>query len=440
LFLVAIGIAAFGLRGFQRAGFTGDGVGYYAPLASLLVDGDLDLANELAHLNRRYLRAAFMTPDGSWGNPFPVGPAHLWGPAVIVVHWLPANRVLDANLPETTRTRHPGFTPRHARAVLWTNQLLVVWAGVVLCIVLASFAGATLAATAVCAGILGTPTFFYALQNPSYGHTASFFVVSLFICTVLLDRQRRVPLEVLGVALGLVVLVRSQDALLGVLVVPRLVQELPARRTPTRWIAALLRLGLPVVILFAPQMVFWQHVYGRPLLIPPGPDFLPWWKPHLPQLLLSTWNGAFLWSPMLAIGCVGLLTTRDRSLRWAFVAALVLEFYSSSVLLDWWGGRSFGARRLVSIAPLAIVGLVFWGQRLRGSRWQRGIAAGVLVVACVWNLRLAVHYRDGLLPGNPGNPPEYLRHPGLGPDHATPYGQWDYARFLRELWRAERLP
>jgi len=128
-------------------------------------------------------------------------------------------------------------------------------------------------------------------------------------------------------------------------------------------------------------------------------------------------------------------------LRWAFVAALALEFYSSSVLLDWWGGRSFGARRLVSIAPLAIVGLAFLGERLRGaSRRRLGVAAAALVLACVWSLRLASHYRAGLLPGNPGNPREYLRHPGLGADHATPYGHWDYPRLIREVWRAERLP
>jgi hypothetical protein len=234
---------------------------------------------------------------------------------------------------------------------------------------------------------------------------------------------------------------RSQDALLGVLLLPRLLDERRELRasSPTRWLLTLLRLGGPVVVLFTPQMFFWQHVYGKPLLVPPGPDFLPWWRPRLLQLLFSTWNGAFLWSPVLLIGCVGLLTTRDRSLRWALAAALLLEFYSSSVLLDWWGGRAFGARRLVSIAPLAILGLAFWVQRLRDSRRRLGIGIGIVLLACVWNLRLAVHYRDGLLPGNPGNAGEYLRHPGLGPNHATPYGQWDYPRLFRELWRADRI-
>ena len=59
LLCVLLGIAA---RGLSRPAFLADGVGYYAPLASLLVDRDVDLRNELSQLNRGYLRAAFMTP------------------------------------------------------------------------------------------------------------------------------------------------------------------------------------------------------------------------------------------------------------------------------------------------------------------------------------------------------------------------------------------
>ncbi len=436
-FLIAMTVAAFGLRSFLRPSITGDGVGYYAPLASLLVDGDLDLRNEVAHLSRAYLRAAFMTPEGALGNPFPVGPAHLWAPAVLMVRALPPGRV-DAPLELTPTTRHPAFAPRYARALAWTNLLLVAWAGAVLCAVLAGSLGATVAVVAVCAGILGTPTFFYAMQDPSYGHTASFFAVSLYVGAILLDRRKRLPPEILGAALGLVMLMRSQDALLGTLLLPRLWD---AWRTTSRRnaLVVLLRLALPAVVMFAPQMFFWKHIYGRMLLVPPGPDFLPWWKPHLPHLLVSTWNGAFLWSPVLLLGLAGLWWTPDRALRTAFFAAVVLELYSSSVLLDWWGGRAFGARRLISLAPLAVVGLGFVMDRLRGARRRWAWAIALVALACVWNLRLATHYRNGLLPGNPGNAREYVRHPGLGPEHATPYGPWDHPRLFRELWRAERI-
>lgn len=436
-------LAAFVLRGFQRPCITGDGVGYYAPLASLLVDGDLDLRNELQHLERRYLVAAFGKPDGTIGDPFPVGPAHLWSPAALLVRALPDNARLDAPVVPPARTRHPAFAPRYARAILWTSQVLVVWSAAALGLALVTTAGTWLTVFAVCAGVLGTPVFFYVLQDPSYGHTASFFAVSLFVAAILLDRRRALPPELLGIAFGLVVLMRSQDAVLGVLLLPRLWDELRAPRG-TFWAHAtrtILRVAVPTAVLFTPQMVFWQHMYGRPLLVPPGPDLLPWWKPHVLHLLFSTWNGAVLWSPLLALGCLGVLTLPDRGMRWALIAALVLEAYTSSLLLDWWGGRAFGARRLVSIAPLVIVGVAYGAHHLRARRRQLGLGVGVAVaaLACLWNLHLASLYRDGLLPGNPGNAGEYLRHPGLGPNHATPYGHWDYARLLREVWRAQGI-
>ncbi|MFQ5599746.1 MAG: hypothetical protein ACE5G2_04240 [Candidatus Krumholzibacteriia bacterium] len=434
-------VTGFLLRDLQRPSFVGDGVGYYAPLASMLVDGDLELRNELAHLNPRYVRAAFMTPDGRLGNPFPVGPAILWAPGVFAARFLPPHEGLDAPLPLRMRTTHPGFAPRFARVVQWTDMLLVLLGAGLLVAVLAKRAGPVLAAGTGLVCALGTPLFFYVLVDPSYGHAASFFAVSLLTSAALIDRQRRLPLELLGLLWGFVALVRSQDVLLGVLLAPRLLDEWRSRREdpPSSRARALLRFLLPALLGFAPQMLFWMRIYGTPLLVPPGPDFLPPWKPQVLPLLFSTWNGAFIWSPTLLVGLLGLFWVRDRSLRLAFAIALVLEVYSGSVIADWWGGRAFGARRLVSIAPIAMVGLAFLLQHLRRSRRMLAALVLALTLGCFWSLRLAEYQRRGLLPPNPGSHADYVRHHAPGSKHARPYGLWDYPRLLSEIVDAERM-
>jgi len=441
LVAVTFALAAFLLRGFQNPGFEGDGVGYYAPLASILVDRDLDLRDELAHLNPAYLRAAFMTPEGALGDPFPVGPAILWSPAVLLERALPPCAWLDAAPDTPIRTVHAAFAPRYARVVLWTNMLLVLAGGMALAGTLAVEFGPVIPAGAALAAVLGTPTFFYVLQDPSYGHTACFFAGSLLASAVLLDRRRRQPLELLGFLLGVTALMRTQDVLMGALLLPRLATEIRAHRGQPlrRWGGLGLRFAVPALVAFAPQMLFWQRIYGKPLLVPPGPDFLPPWQPHVVHLLFSTWNGAFLWSPVLLVGTLGLLRLRDPPLRLALLAAVLLEVYACAILADWWGGRAFGARRLVSIVPLAVVGLVCVADSLRRSPWRIAGLALFLCAACFWSERLALYQVEGLLPRNPGNAADYVRHYAPGTRHTFRYGYWDYPRLIGEVVEAEEL-
>ena len=438
--MVAAGAAGFLLRGLANPGVAGDGVGYYAPLASLAFDGDLDLGDELANVSPQLLRAAFMTPDGRLGDPFPVGPALLWAPGVLLARLLPPQAALDAPLRKPLRTLHPGFAPRFARAVLYTSALEVLLGGALLAAVLAPDVGVLAAAAGPLAAALGTPAFFYALADPSYGHAATFFSASLLLALALRDRRRRLPLALLGAAWGLAALVRWQDVLLGLLLAPRLLDEWRACRGAARsLVRAALRFGLPALLVFAPQMLFWWRIYGTPLLRPPGAEFVPFWRPAIAPLLLSTWNGAFVWSPLLLVGFVGLSRLPDRRLLLAAFAAVVIEVYVSALVLDWWGGRAFGARRLVSLAPLAALGIAYLLRRFRASPWRLAALAALLVAGCLWSERLAQYNVRGLLPANPGSAADYVRQYAPGSAHAQRYGLWDYPRLVSEAVESERM-
>ena len=430
-FVLVTAVAAGVLADLRRPSIRGDGVGYYAPLASVLVDGDLELRNELEHLNPRYLQAAFMTPDGKLGDPFPIGPALLWAPAVLVARALPPLDLLDAPLLESAQTPHPGFAPRYARALAVSNLVLVLLGGSVLAVTLATSFGWARAAGACLAAVFGTPVAYYTLADPSYGHAASFAVVAAFVAAVWRDRSMPVRLELLGALFGIVTLVRSQDAALGVLLLPRLLQEWRGPRRAQLW-----RFAVPAVLAFLPQMLFWQRIYGKFLLVPPGPDFAPLWKPQVLHVLFSTWNGILPWSPVLLLGLLGWILVRDRPLRLSMAVAALLALYSSSILLDWWGGNAFGPRRLSALAPLAAIGLA---HGLAGSR-ARSLGLGLfLLLLCAVDLRLADYKVRRLLPGNPGNAADYVRHYAPGSKHTFPYGHLDYPRLIAECFEAERM-
>ena len=431
------------LHDLARPQFVGDGYGYYAPLASLAFQGDLDLRDELAPVGPALLRAMFLTPDGRLGDPFPVGPSILWAPAVLVAKLLPAPIAPDAGAPRARRA-HPGFAPRFARAVLGTNVVLVLASGALLAVVLAAQVAPWAAAIALLAAVFGTPTVFYVLADPSYGHAPAFAAVTLLVAMALVDRRRPLPLVWLGTVWGLVALVRWQDAVLGLLFAPRLLTAWRAQPSTLRRRAALAaRFLVPALLVFTPQMLFWWRIYGSPFLRPPGAEFLPFWRPQVLPLLFSTWNGAFVWSPLLLVGLAGWWRYPERALRLAVLGGVVLEIYVCALVLDWWGGRGIGARRLVSLAPLAAVGLAFLlgSGSLRTGRSRLRLAAGILILAagCMWNLRLGQYQLRGMLPFNPGNASDYVRWHAPGSPPARRYGYWDYPRLLAEIAESERM-
>jgi hypothetical protein len=189
-------------------------------------------------------------------------------------------------------------------------------------------------------------------------------------------------------------------------------------------------------------MIFWNEIYGRPLLIPPGPDVLPLWKPHIFHLLFSTWHGVLPWAPLLLLGVVGLACLPRRRWRLCAWGAVALQLYTSSILLDWWGGGGFGPRRLVSIVPVAAVGLAFLLQqvlhRRRSMPARLGLASVfvLLLVSMLWPIRVAEYKLNGAIPLNPGDARQYVREFAPGSPQAQPWGHWDYLRAIREVRRA----
>src|ERR1017187_6271308 len=75
----------------------GDGVGYYAYLRSALIDHDLRFENDYLAANESFvlskvdaqghLLPELYTRTGYVGNHFTVGPAILWAPVMVPVHW-----------------------------------------------------------------------------------------------------------------------------------------------------------------------------------------------------------------------------------------------------------------------------------------------------------------------------------------------------------------
>jgi hypothetical protein len=140
-------------------------------------------------------------------------------------------------------------------------------------------------------------------------------------------------------------------------------------------------------------MAAWLTIYGRPLAIPQGDEFMRWGSPRIVEVLFSDLHGLFSWTPIVALGVAGLvpLVRRHRLIGTAAAAAFVLSLYTNSVVADWWAGEAFGARRFVSCFPIFTLGLAAAFDRLEKA--PPGVLAGIAAVFVGLNLLLLLQYQ-----------------------------------------------
>ncbi|HVV83877.1 MAG TPA: hypothetical protein VHE35_12470 [Kofleriaceae bacterium] len=398
----------------------GDGHMMYLMARSIVFDGDLDFANDLQRFGDPWGQPR--TKTGRKGIPHPIGPPLVWAPVLALAQ----GGAVVANVFGAGIQTH-GYTLWHQRIVFFTSVLFGCGA-VLLGRRLAArlYGGAWAPTYAGVAVLLGSPLTYYATVMPSYGHALDAFTCAAFLgywaATAGRDDVRRYLL--LGALLGLAMLVRVQELGLGVVVaveqVARAAGALRDRTQPAvaarvRKAALLVARGAIVLaaafVCFVPQLVAWKIVYGQ-YHLPQGDAYTRWTTPMIAEVLWSARNGWFSLTPVAYLACIGLclVPRRHRLVGAGLIAAVVVQVYLNSVIMDWWGQASFGQRRLCSMtlplvvglaALLAACGRLLARVRALASRARVRIIAGhavalaVLAPMLAWNVWRVQQLRGG---------------------------------------------
>jgi hypothetical protein len=157
-----------------------------------------------------------------------------------------------------------------------------------------------------------------------------------------------------GASFGLLLATRPQDILYCLLLVPFY------RRVNIP------RLLGGFALLFLPQLLAWQALYGKFWVSPylmgsEGFDFL---HPHILGVLLAPSSGLFLWTPIVAIGCVGIpiVFMKKRDLGIPALIIIIFQLILIASWSTWWQGASYSGRMFVGSLPLIAFGLaeIFW--------------------------------------------------------------------------------
>jgi hypothetical protein len=382
-----------------------DGFYYYAYLRSIAFDGDVDFTNDYRLLGLGDKPHLFQpTPTGHAQSAWTIGPAFVWAPFFAAGH--AAAERLAVHDPNVT-ANGVSFPYRQAVCIAGLFYgLLGSWFSYRLT---ARYFGRRPAAASTTLVVLGSFMLWYIVKEPSMTHAPSMAAVAGFTWLWAATRADRTLRHwaLLGIVAGFMTLIRWQNALFALLPACDAIVALAAawrrgdRASARGTLAAGLLFTACATAAFLPQMLAWRAIYGGFLAVSPvGPE-IRWQDPHLVDILWSSRNGLFAWSPILYFGAVGLMlfAVSRPAAGVPMLLALAAMTYFNAAIQDWWGSAGFGGRRFDGTIPLFCIGVAALAAALAGVVRRhplRTIAAGGLALV-LWNMTLMSGAQDGLV-------------------------------------------
>lgn len=189
-------VGFFGHALFLKKTVYGDGIYYYSWARSIIVDHNINFTDEYTHFDA----SQPATPIGLTGNKYTIGPAILWYPWFVWINPL---------------VRGSGYEFPY-QIIVGFSSVLYGLTGLTLLYVLLQRHFSKMVSIVTIIGIAGaTNALFYLSMDTVNSHSVSFFAVALFLTFLF---QKKQDWFLIGSSLGLVGLVRTQDLIVGLLV------------------------------------------------------------------------------------------------------------------------------------------------------------------------------------------------------------------------------
>ncbi len=376
-------------------GFTvyNDGIGYYSYLRSAAIDKDLNFTNEWRFYNASYSKFSSAprgadyheekTPKGYIHNVYLIGSSVMWSPFFLTAH--AATAILHSL---GAKIEANGYTILYEMSIGLASLIYGFLAILLMYKFCRKWFGKKTSVIAVAGIWYGTSFFWYQAVEPSMAHMNSAFLGALFVYFWHSTLGKRTKLQwlALGALLGLIYLVRQQDALLALLpgfeILKSLLRKAEAGKAIGR--ATIFSAGAFAALL--PQMLVWKMMYGSFLVysyrnVTWQGQQGGWHAPHLLELFFSAETG--MWRvPLLLLSLIGLaiFAKRVRGVAWHFAAVAALGML---VISMWIGGLTggYGLRPLLGLSVLFSLGAAEIIERMKariGMKWVYAIVTALI--------------------------------------------------------------
>ncbi|MFZ2025108.1 MAG: hypothetical protein WAV51_02425 [Microgenomates group bacterium] len=322
LLLVCIGyIIVFSAHAYTlKQTVYGDGAYYFSWLHTIFIDHDINFSNEYIRFN---LTQPF-TENGMPINKYAIGPSLLWAPFYLWIHSI---------------VRGDGYTFPYQFVIGFVSVLYVLTGLILLYRLLCTAFKPTIAVLTTILIAVATNLLFYGAIDTVNSHGLSFFAAILFL-TFLFQRQS----FGVGIALALLALMRPQDVVFALLVLPFLKRNN---------IFAILS---GFILLFCHQLLVWFAFTGNPFISPyfTGGEHYTFLSPHIFSVLFSFENGLLIYTPLFLIAGIGYMRVWKKYERYRLlsIAVVLVSLYLIASWSSWNQGASYSGRMFIALLPL----------------------------------------------------------------------------------------
>lgn len=341
----------------------GDGKYYYSYLPSFFIDHTLNFSQAFKHLNAPY----FLTPKKYPANIYPIGPAIFWTIPFLLINSVPL-----------LFHKADGYNAFYQIAIgIWDISLVFIGLYFLKRTLTKFFSEQSILSTTIVI-FLATNLLFYGALDVINSHSISFFLSCLFLF-IWLQKDHTIRQSVLlGILLGSLTLVRPQDALFAIFPLSTL---MVFRK---EYIKQFLLTIIMAALLFSPQLFLWNALWGAWLKNPYlSVATFHFTKPHILEVLFSPKSGLFLWTPVTAVGFIGLVlfTRNNKYVGIPSLLFFLLQLYTIASWSIWWQGRTFSGRMFISSLPFLAIGI---GYVLSDKRYSN-VAKMLSIFCCILN-------------------------------------------------------
>jgi hypothetical protein len=361
-----------------------DKAGYYSYLPAAFVFG-FDGEKVPAGLKEATGEGISLNSEGKIFTKYPLGVALMQAPFFLVTHYIVAP-LLD----------YPadGFTAPYHKMIdvaAWAYFVLGFW---LMALVLREYFSPKIVMAALILFLCGTNLLYYATVETGMSHIYSFFLASaLMRLTQLIHRRQRFNAWMglaLGAVAGLLIVTRFTNAFLLLIPLFWEVDSLDSLAKRLRLLCfskGIFTVGIVPLAVISLQMGYYFYLSGSPFYYSYAKETFDFAHPSILQVWFSTYNGLFLFSPIMLFALIGLGRMAHQRIAGAWLGIGVF-LATSFVFASWWQwffGCAFGARSFVEYAPIYLVAFGYFLQWLgtKSVPWRFAIWPVMIVLAAI---------------------------------------------------------
>ncbi|MDZ7635799.1 MAG: glycosyltransferase [Bacteroidales bacterium] len=385
-----------------------DAISYYAYLPAAFIHHDLSLSFADGYSGPYKLIVwPEKSPEGKYVIKTTMGLSLLWSPFFLAGHVVALISGADAG----------GYSEPY-KFFLLVSALLFLLAGLIfLRRILLAHASDAITALVLASFAFGTNLYWYTLFQGTMAHVYNFALISAFVWysmkwhTVLsagaADDQRSAWRAVrLGLLLGLITLIRPTNIIIVIFFLLSGVLSSTDLKQRIRELGAdyrnLMIIGLMVIVVWLPQMIYWKEMTGKLLWFSYGSDERFFFgDPAILKGLFSWRKGLFIYTPLMLFSFAGVISLLIRRSPHALAVTVFvpLNIYIIFSWWCWWYGGGFGQRAFIdSYALMAVAAAALLSQALDGQiRWIKTMTLSLFLLLISLGIFNNVQYYYGAL-------------------------------------------